>query len=235
LEDSWFAELCLLLCHPLYFTYNYQRIIGITGRREFGEEEFLDRLNDELKRQEFNNLLFFRLTDNIPDGNGTSFVLNNVATVDSNFLKTQLFYSNFRNRGLNRFILDRNDNETGELVSRWKTAEKKLWQDEPILYHLVKQLQSTSSMAHKSQILIESLSEDLRSKNAYLDFSLNRNSDTGKGGSNMSELMKLKMFYHNEYEILPLWYKRCGHIIKVLTGKRTFKSLFDNNEKKYKD
>lgn len=41
-------------------------------------------------------------------------------------------------------------------------------------------------------------------------------------------------FYKNEYEILPLWYKRLGHILKVITGKRTFRSLFDKNSKKYK-
>ncbi|WP_165758961.1 glycosyltransferase family 4 protein [Niastella yeongjuensis] len=35
-----------------------------------------------------------------------------------------------------------------------------------------------------------------------------------------------KNWYYNEYEILPLWYKRLGHIIKVLTGKRSIKSLF---------
>lgn len=41
-------------------------------------------------------------------------------------------------------------------------------------------------------------------------------------------------FYHSEYEVLPLWYKRFGHIIKVLTGKRSFKSLFDDKAKKGK-
>jgi hypothetical protein len=33
-------------------------------------------------------------------------------------------------------------------------------------------------------------------------------------------------WYLQEYEVLPLWYKRFGHLIKVLTGKRTAKSLF---------
>lgn len=33
-------------------------------------------------------------------------------------------------------------------------------------------------------------------------------------------------WYKKEYEVLPKWYKRFGHIIKVITGKRTFKSLF---------
>lgn len=42
-------------------------------------------------------------------------------------------------------------------------------------------------------------------------------------------------FYKNEYEILPLWYKRLGHIIKVIMGKRTFGSLFNDKVKKYRD
>ncbi|HVW62340.1 MAG TPA: hypothetical protein VHC48_19950 [Puia sp.] len=33
-------------------------------------------------------------------------------------------------------------------------------------------------------------------------------------------------WYQKEYEVLPLWYKRVGHLIKVLTGKRSAKSLF---------
>ena len=42
-------------------------------------------------------------------------------------------------------------------------------------------------------------------------------------------------WYHHEYEMLPTWYKRLGHIIKVLMGRRTFRSLFSDKAKKYKD
>jgi hypothetical protein len=42
-------------------------------------------------------------------------------------------------------------------------------------------------------------------------------------------------WYHNEYEILPLWYKRFGHILKVIMGKRSFRSLFSDDVKKYKN
>jgi hypothetical protein len=44
------------------------------------------------------------------------------------------------------------------------------------------------------------------------------------------ETVKILDFYHAEYEVLPLWYKRFGHVIKVLTGKRTLKSLFNNGK-----
>jgi len=36
-------------------------------------------------------------------------------------------------------------------------------------------------------------------------------------------------WYRKEYEILPGWYKKFGHIIKAFKGKRTFKSLFKNS------
>lgn len=45
------------------------------------------------------------------------------------------------------------------------------------------------------------------------------------------EYYDIKEWYHKEYEVLPLWYKRLGQIIKVLTGKRSFKSLFNDNRK----
>jgi hypothetical protein len=45
---------------------------------------------------------------------------------------------------------------------------------------------------------------------------------------------EIQEFYNREYEILPLWYKRFGQVLKVLTGKRTFSSLFRDNVKKYK-
>ncbi len=47
------------------------------------------------------------------------------------------------------------------------------------------------------------------------------------------EYYEMLEWYNNEYEILPLWYKRFGHIIKVILGKRSFRSLFSNHVKKY--
>ncbi|HEY2720893.1 MAG TPA: hypothetical protein VGI82_04170 [Chitinophagaceae bacterium] len=49
------------------------------------------------------------------------------------------------------------------------------------------------------------------------------------------EYFELLDWYNHEYEILPTWYKRIGHVIKVIMGKRTFRSLFNDNVKKRKD
>lgn len=50
-----------------------------------------------------------------------------------------------------------------------------------------------------------------------------------------SQATALQNYYNNEYEVLPLWYKRLGHIVKVLMGKRSFKSLYSDSSKKYRD
>lgn len=38
----------------------------------------------------------------------------------------------------------------------------------------------------------------------------------------------IRDYYHKEYEVLPLWFKRLGHIVKVFQGHRSFKSLFSD-------
>ena len=50
-----------------------------------------------------------------------------------------------------------------------------------------------------------------------------------------SQYYELQAYYDKEYEVLPVWYKRFGHILKVISGKRTFKSLFRDDVKKYKE
>lgn len=46
------------------------------------------------------------------------------------------------------------------------------------------------------------------------------------------EATELQIYYDKEYEVLPIWYKRVGHLLKVIMGKRSFRSLFTNKTKK---
>ena len=85
----------------------------------------------------------------------------------------------------------------------------------------------------------KTLHSTLITNNTYIDFLESiiyggEEEMDGAGNYKYSEMIKIKRFYHYEYEILPLWYKRFGHILKVLTGKRTFRSLFNDNVQKYK-
>jgi GT2 family glycosyltransferase len=41
------------------------------------------------------------------------------------------------------------------------------------------------------------------------------------------KVLEIQNWYKYEYEVLPLWYKRIGHVIKLVTGKKSLKSLFN--------
>lgn len=71
---------------------------------------------------------------------------------------------------------------------------------------------------YKFQLYLKSINE--QNNRTYLEFQ-------------KQDLAKILDFYKYEYEILPLWYKRFGQVIKVILGKRTLKSLFSDNVKKY--
>lgn len=43
----------------------------------------------------------------------------------------------------------------------------------------------------------------------------------------IKKVQQIQDWYNKEYEVLPLWYKRLGHVIKAMLRKRSFKSLFD--------
>jgi uncharacterized protein with von Willebrand factor type A (vWA) domain len=100
-------------------------------------------------------------------------------------------------------------------------AEQQLKAEHPKLYevymqfHLMKN--NMQEVQEKLQFSYEQLN-NLKRYNAIL--------------RSEEEMRRILEFYHREYEVLPLWYKRFGHILKVLTGKRSLKSLLDDREKK---
>jgi hypothetical protein len=105
-----------------------------------------------------------------------------------------------------------------------KNTEKILQRQDPAIYRLL----SRNKELEKSTVI---LTEEL--KHIQLQF---QNQKTYlRLLTEQDEANKINEFYHHEYEILPLWYKRIGQVIKVCMGKRTFRSLFDNNVKKYKE
>ena len=81
------------------------------------------------------------------------------------------------------------------------------------------------SFQTETELLKDRLHEaEIKEKNhqAYLEFQ-------------KKDLSRTLKWYHYEHEIMTLWYKQFGHVIKVISGKRTFRSLFSDNVKKYID
>ena len=104
---------------------------------------------------------------------------------------------------------------TDLIFEKIKTNKPELY-DHLFDYHYYKN--ELSNMIKK----FERTNEDLVNQKTYLK--LIKEADESK---------KINEFYYYEYEILPLWYKKLGHIIKVISGKRNWRSLFNNNVKKY--
>ena len=102
--------------------------------------------------------------------------------------------------------------------------ENKLRQDFPVRMTLIRENQQ--------------LEKELRAlfrKQASTEMELNHHRQYVEVLRSNHATKELQDYYTREYEILPLWFKRLGHLVKVLTGKRTFRSLFRDDVKKYKD
>jgi hypothetical protein len=107
-------------------------------------------------------------------------------------------------------------------------AETQLQQQAPQIWHLLKENRALAIKEKEWQVRTTLLEEKLESLTNY---HLHNNAPESVYKKQVTELLD---FYNTEYEVLPLWFKRLGQVVKVLTGKRTFKSLYNDNVKKYK-
>jgi hypothetical protein len=226
INEGCLEKLCLILCHPLYVKIDNKRLVGLN---QIGVELIKD-LENKLTGQGFSDLLFMEVnkTQNL------SFVHFNEGISDENdfynWYTEALCNSPSR---LNIFSSLKNKELVNKLLSWQNDAEKKFQSNESKTYHLLIEFYKKFEEISDYKLLVKGLNEDLSSKNDYLDFILGKFKQEDE--IDVNALMKIKKFYYNEYEILPTWYKRLGHIIKVIMGKRTFRSLFNDNVKKYKD
>jgi hypothetical protein len=91
-----------------------------------------------------------------------------------------------------------------------------LLQDNPPLQALMKEKHQLQKKLDTLQNEHRVLQERMHNAGTTIDIIRNKYKD---------DYDTLFSWYQQEYEALPLWYKRFGQLIKVLTGKRTAKSL----------
>lgn len=232
--DNWFNKLTLVLCHQCYFKNNNKLLIGIRyqGDNKKDIEKFSSELQLRLYSQGITNLQFIRVSP-AELMNDTCFVFYNENTEDVDFESWYAHCLSQSHSRLNIYMLHEDITKTDRMIRQRHQAEKNLEAQQPLFYRHLKLAQAKAGDLSKYEMMIAELTEDIASKTAYLDFLLGKFKD---GESiDVNAVMQIKRFYYHEYEILPLWYKRFGHIIKVITGKRTFRSLFDDKVKKYRD
>ncbi len=118
--------------------------------------------------------------------------------------------------------------DTDRVSGQLSEAETAFEKEMPRVFHLMQEngelADSRDKIAFTNNLLAERIESELNYRSFY------STPDSGY----KKKITEITDFYKNEYEILPLWYKRFGHIIKVLAGKRTLQSLFNDNVKKYK-
>lgn len=112
-----------------------------------------------------------------------------------------------------------------DVCSQLMNAESAFRDRHPHVFSLLEDGVDFERQFEQYEISVQSLQKEVESRDAYIS-NLNIPETT---------LKRLSDFYHKEYEILPLWYKRFGHLIKVFMGKRSFRSLYDDKVKKYND
>jgi hypothetical protein len=237
-KEAWLNKLYLILSHSEYKKYNNKLIIGFFSKNDSGypQHVFFQQLGLELAKQNF-DVLFINFNQ-LGINNTTSlfFYFNDLQLTDEVFYDWYLNKLNNSTSVLNLFYRYSNIESVESIITQREITERKMMNEVPSLYKLIQKNIIFSTREQQLKLIIQSLKVELSSKTAYLDFLLSRNTDElFNNGIDLIPSMKIKKFYYQEYEILPLWYKRIGHIIKVIMGKRTFRSLFNDNVKKYKD
>jgi hypothetical protein len=222
-DEEYMEKIIALFFQPSYYMVNYHPVLFLK-RSTLAYTAFLDRLQKKCSAQGLKNILIIETRTGdyidetiVPFGYCLSSRDINLGMFIKNWLAQYLI----KNNSLEMHILisDR-DEKSEELFDIILKKEEVLKQTNDykianILYEKEKIIED-----YKHQLSLK----DIDKKNNELYLSVQK-----------SERANALEWYYYEYEILPVWYKRFGHIVKVLIGKRTFKSLFNDNVKKYKE
>jgi hypothetical protein len=201
---------------PSYYTYDLRPVVFV-GKINLVVADFLELVNQKCRLQGLKEIKVYELQ---PGGFGLA-SLTNTGDIDlSNLTRLwQKQYFDGKDPSEIHIVVAPSSNQN-EILEGLAEIEGKLhntkeYAEAEFLYHKQREIEEC-----RHQLYLRSVSEN----NTQLYLSIQKE-ERANG---------LKWYYH-EYEILPVWYKKFGHIIKVLMGKRSFKSLFSDKVKKYKD
>jgi hypothetical protein len=237
ITGRWLNMLFLILSHPQYYKYNSKLIIGIFSGNtaKYSYQVLFRQLVSELAKQNFKVLFVDFNYQSTHTPTTPFFYLNDAQLSGEEFYDWYLNKLESNNSILHFFYRYTNTEEAIKIIQRKKNVENRIENETPLLFKLIQKEILFSEKKHQFELIIQDLKADLFSKNEYLDFLHGKNLNGKLDEMDILSSMKIKKFYHQEYEILPLWFKRLGHLIKVLYGRRTFRSLFNDKVKKYKN
>ncbi|MFC0773725.1 hypothetical protein [Terrimonas alba] len=214
------TSIAAFLFLPTYFGLNGKCIVSMLGKSRETLEDAAIRLSDYLLQQGIKNVSVHKLLQGDAAANefpffqpGDQWYLDYLALLQSgnSFDKPVFFYAS----------------STAELktaIINFQMIEASFKQESPRIFELILR---NRELQHET--------DELKRRLIRLEGELNNQTQYNEILRSDHSTKDLQLYYNKEYEILPLWYKRFGHILKALTGKRTFRSLFRDDVKKYKD
>ncbi len=226
LNGKWVLKLITILADVNYYKFGNSHIVFVEKLTDDSSfEKWKKNLVSELAKLGFKNIAIVPLESRTY----TDFNLKEVSSVESDF--TDLLMN--EEKPLIVFSRISSSKEIERIENRLK---EKLGQLAENILQLVKYRNLSLQKENETKRYILYLEETVKTKTDYLDLLLKPSADTDAFSElGISKIQQIKNFYYYEYEILPLWFKRVGHVLKVIMGRRNFKSLFDNNVKKYKN
>jgi len=214
---------------PSYCRINQQRIMFLTGAQIDLLDAARETILQQASRQGIDNLLMYSPELYVPGmavtpQNEAGYLFTDSAGFTDYyqaFMKTNQPYNHI-------FYLQHAGPLNGaglqSLAEAINTAECHLKTNQPGLYELAAEMQMLLNDHETLKKKYQAAENEINNYKSHLE--IMRSAHQAK---------ELQEYYNNEYEVLPLWFKRLGHIVKVITGKRHFRSLFSDNVKKYKD
>jgi hypothetical protein len=221
LTDAYIENIIALFFQPSYYLTNGKPVVFISD--DARNSEFIEKLSEKSVNQGLHLSILKTKSVKGTDHKGSQFAYAvTSADIDYDALVEgwlSLFLEN-KNPGEIHFLFEKNDPDLLGIVSGLREKELSLFKTRHYKF---------ASIAYHQQALIDKYKGELDIKKSV-----------EKNMQNYLSLQKKQTadnveWYHNEYEILPTWYKRIGHVIKVFMGKRTFRSLFSDKVKKYND
>jgi hypothetical protein len=219
-------DLSQLFFHPRFERLNNNPVIFVMPdhRNARVDDEISVLINSFAKEQGYDGAKRISLTEN---KNENELPVNRLFNYNQQMIFKQWYYHALTSEyAISDYLgICNHSMDSFSTIAQLKSSiEEEVHLQLPQLYMLAKAYSSSRSKVSFLEDKLKLTQEDLENQKAYLDIL-----------KSQDEALKINEFYHHEYEILPLWYKKIGHIIKVLMGKRTFRSLYNNNIKKYKE
>jgi hypothetical protein len=221
LTDAYLENIIAFFFQPSYYLIKGKPVVFFSDSTI--DSGFIEKLSEKSAKQGLHVSILKTKNAGSIDNTGNQFVYEvtssdiDYGAIVENWL---LRFLDDKNPGEIHFLFKKNDPALPETLSVLREKEVTLFKTQHYKFAI---------NAYRQQALIDQYKGELDIKRS-----------AEKNIQNYLRMQKEQTadnvdWYYHEYEILPTWYKRVGHVIKVLMGKRTFRSLFSDKVKKYND